>query len=114
MLSWLAPDGFPIAVRVPVSADASRREIAIGAEPAGLPLLEGRACMTAHRHAPDFSWQRNFQVRGDLSAQDGLAAGAAQAGGRLRAPRGPPARYRDFIRKGPGFYRTYRRRLRER
>ena len=36
------------------------------AEPAGLPLLEGLACVTAHDHAPEFKWQRNFQVRGDL------------------------------------------------
>ncbi len=34
--------------------------------PAGLPLTEGRACLTAHAHAPDFTWQENFQVRGDL------------------------------------------------
>ena len=28
--------------------------------------------MTAHDHAPDFTWQRNFQVRGDrVQADDG-------------------------------------------
>ncbi len=26
--------------------------------------------MTAHDHSPDFDWQRNFQVRGDL-VEDG-------------------------------------------
>ena len=40
--------------------------IALGHGPAGLPLTEGRACLTAHSHAPDFTWQENFQVRGDL------------------------------------------------
>ena len=38
----------------------------LDAIPAGLPLTEGRACLTAHSHAQDFTWQQNFQVRGDL------------------------------------------------
>ena len=38
VLSWLAPDGFPISVRVPYSADPSRREIRIEARAgAGCP-----------------------------------------------------------------------------
>ncbi len=45
--------------------------IRIGAEPAGLPVAEGRACLTAHAHAPDFKWQENFQIRGDLVRDDG-------------------------------------------
>ena len=28
--------------------------------------MSGLACLVVHRHAPDFSWQTNFQVRGDL------------------------------------------------
>jgi hypothetical protein len=66
VLSWVGPDGFPLAVRVPVSLEASERRVRIGVEPTGLPLTEGRACLTAHAHAEDFSWQENFQVRGDL------------------------------------------------
>jgi pyridoxamine 5'-phosphate oxidase-like protein len=75
VLSWVAPDGFPLAVRVPVTLDREARRIRIGAEPAGLPLIdEGRACLVAHAHAPDFTWQENFQVRGDLVREgDGLA-----------------------------------------
>ena len=38
----------------------------LGEEPVGAPLQPGLACITAHDHAPDFAWQRNFQVRGDL------------------------------------------------
>ena len=59
-------DGFPLSARVPVRA----RRIGTGSRstpsPAELPLLEGRGCLTAHAHDPDFSWQENFQVRGDL------------------------------------------------
>ena len=35
------------------------------------PLEEGRACLTAHAHHPDFLWQRNFQIRGDLERSNG-------------------------------------------
>ena len=66
VLAWLAPDGIPLAVRVPVLSESETRSVRIGAAPAGLPLLEGRACLTAHAHGPDFRWQENFQVRGDL------------------------------------------------
>ena len=74
VLGWVAPDGFPFAVRVPVSIDRNARRIRIGAEPAGLPIVEGRACLTAHAHAPEFEWQENFQVRGDLVRDDGGVA----------------------------------------
>ena len=37
----------------------------------GVPVQPGLACVTVHDHAPDFSWQRNFQVRGDLVEEDG-------------------------------------------
>jgi hypothetical protein len=114
VLSWLGPDGFPIAIRVPYTADPSGQEIRIGAEPAGLPVLEGRACLTVHRHAPDFTWQRNMQVRGDLSrSPDGLRLVPRRIVGGFELPQGM-GRFRDFIRKGPGFYRTYRRRLKMR
>jgi Pyridoxamine 5'-phosphate oxidase len=115
VVSWLAPDGFPISVRVPFSVDASAREVAIEAEPAGLPLIEGRACLTVHRHAPNFTWQRNMQVRGNLtrSAQGWRLVPHRVVGG-FELPEGRLSRFRDFVKKGPGFYRTYRRRLKER
>ena len=115
VLSWLAPDGFPIAVRVPISGDADSRTISIDAEPAGLPLLEGRACLTVHRHSPDFTWQRNFQIRGDLGRNGGgWRLVPRRLVGGFEIPEGRLSRYRDFVKKGPGFFRTYRRRLRER
>jgi Pyridoxamine 5'-phosphate oxidase len=115
VLSWLGPDGFPIAVRVPFTSSALRREISIEAEPLGLPVIEGRACLTVHRHSPDFSWQRNLQVRGDLSSSgEGWKLVPRRIVGGFELPENPLLRLRDFVKKGPGFYRTYRRRLRER
>jgi len=66
VLSLVAPDGFPFSVRVPVAVDAAGRRVRIEGELSGVPLQPGLACLTAHEHPPDFSWQRNFQVRGDL------------------------------------------------
>jgi hypothetical protein len=72
VLAVVAPDGFPSAVRVPVRADRAAGVVRIECDPVGVPLGPGLACLTAHDHAPDFSWQRNFQVRGDLTeGEDG-------------------------------------------
>jgi hypothetical protein len=115
VLSWLAPDGFPISIRVPIRAEEEKGSVGIGVEPVGLPLLEGRACLTVHRHSPDFTWQRNFQIRGDLSCEpSGWRLTPRRLVGGFELPQGALARYRDFVKKGPGFYRTYRRRLKGR
>ena len=66
VLSLVAPDGFPFSVRVPVKVDPETRLVRIDANPVGVPMEPGLACLTAHDHDPDFTWQRNFQVRGDL------------------------------------------------
>jgi len=114
VLSWLGPDGFPISMRVPHAADPPRREIRIEAEPVGFPVIEGRACLTVHAHAPNFTWQRNMQVRGDLvRSAEGLKLVPRKIVGGFELPKGA-GRFRDFLKKGPGFYRTYRRRLKER
>lgn len=34
--------------------------------PIGAPLQPGLACLTAHAHSEQFTWQQNFQLRGDL------------------------------------------------
>ena len=90
VLSWVGPDGFPLAARLPVALDSPAHRIRIEALPVGLPLAEGRACLTAHAHGEDFSWQENFQVRGDLvELADGrMGAGPAQARRRPRAAEG--------------------------
>lgn len=71
VLSLVSPDGFPFAIRVPVSLDPAARWINIDAEPPGVPLAPGLACLTAHVHNDQFTWQQNFQVRGDLQRAGG-------------------------------------------
>jgi hypothetical protein len=66
VLSFVSPDGFPFSVRLPVAVDPASRWIRIEAEPADVPLQPGLACLTAHTHDERFTWQQNFQVRGDL------------------------------------------------
>jgi hypothetical protein len=116
VLAWVGPDGFPLAVRLPVSVDAGARRISLGAEPAGLPLAEGRACLTAHGHDADFKWRENFQVRGDLvSAPGGWALAPRKLVGGLELPnQGILGRYRGTMGRSVGFYRTARRELRKR
>jgi hypothetical protein len=111
VLSWVAPDGFPLAARLSVSLDRGARRIAFGAVPAGLPLTAGRACLTAHCHSPDFSWQENFQVRGDLVEADGGWALAPRklVGGFELPDESEVARYRRNLSKSIRFYKTARR-----
>ena len=71
VLSVVAPDGFPFSVRVPVSVDRDAKRVQIGDAPLGIPLMPGRVCLAAHDHDPDFSWQRNFHIRGELVDDDG-------------------------------------------
>jgi hypothetical protein len=71
VLALVSPDGFPFAARVPIAVDREARRVRLEAEPVGAPLLPCLACITAHDHAPDFTWQRNFQVRGDLVEESG-------------------------------------------
>jgi hypothetical protein len=66
VLSFVAPDGFPFSARVPISLDREALRVRIAAMPLGAPVEAGLACITAHDHDPEFKWQRNFQVRGDL------------------------------------------------
>jgi hypothetical protein len=111
VLSWVAPDGFPVAVRVPVDLDRARRRVLIGAEPAGLPLAEGRACLTAHSHDPDFRWQENFQIRGDLVHGEGRweLVPRRMVGGFELPDERELARYRRNLGKSIRFYRNARR-----
>ena len=91
-LAWVAPDGFPLAARAGVRWQGGERRVAITDADAGLPLEPGRACLTAHAHHPDFNWQENFQVRGDLlEAGEGWALSPAKADRRLRASQGERA-----------------------
>jgi hypothetical protein len=101
VLAVVAPDGFPFAVRVPVRADRVARLIRIDAEPVGMPLQPGLASMTAHAHAPDFAWQRNFQVRGDvIRAAEGWALAPHRVVRGLEFPPGALRRAARAMRQG--------------
>ena len=71
VLTLVAPDGFPFSIRVPVRPDEAAGCIRFEADALGVPFAPGLACLTAHIHAPEFAWQNNFQVRGDLVERDG-------------------------------------------
>lgn len=71
VLAIVGPEGMPFAVRLSARADRTAGRIRFDDVPVGVPLEPGLACVTAHDHAPDFAWQRNFQVRGDLVEDDG-------------------------------------------
>jgi Pyridoxamine 5'-phosphate oxidase len=66
VLTRVAPDGFPISARVPISPERAAKRIRIDQMPEAMEATAGRACLVAHEHEPRFKWQINFQVRGDL------------------------------------------------
>jgi hypothetical protein len=70
VVSLVAPDGFPFSLRVPIEVDKPGRRVRIAADALGVPVQPGLACLTAHDHSPRFTWQRNFQVRGDLVSDE--------------------------------------------
>jgi hypothetical protein len=114
VLSWVALDGFPLAVRLPIALNRTAHRIRIEAEPAALPLAEGRACLTAHFHGPGFEWQENFQVRGDLvRGETGWELVPHKLVGGFELPKGVK-RMRDFVRNQRRFHNTAKRRLAER
>jgi hypothetical protein len=112
VLSIVSPDGFPFSLRVPVRADESRRLVRIEGELTGAPLQPGLACLTAHLHGEQFTWNQNFQVRGDLTQIDGAWAVTPQklVGG-LEAPRSRLAMLRANASKARRFRRTAKREL---
>jgi hypothetical protein len=74
VVTLVSPDGFPFSLRVPIKVERDAGRVRIDADALGVPVQPGLACLAAHDHAPDFAWQRNFQVRGDLVAdEDGWA-----------------------------------------
>jgi hypothetical protein len=100
VLAFVGPDGFPVAVRVPVQADAGASLIRVTATPTGIPLAPGRACLTAHAHGPEFEWQLNFQVRGDLvDTGDGWALSPRKLVGGFEIPKSQLAMLRANFRK---------------
>lgn len=115
VLSFVAPDGFPFAARVPIEVDRGAHRVRIGAEPLGCPLEPSPACLTAHAHDPDFKWQQNFQVRGDLVHEgDGWALVPHKLVGGFELPAHALDRYRSNWRKMRRFHRVAKRELERR
>jgi hypothetical protein len=111
VLSWVAPDGFPVAVRVPIALDQATKRVRVEVEPVGLPLAEGRVCLTAHSHGPRFEWQENFQVRGDLvNGRNGWEVVPHKLVGGFELPKGIK-RVRSFVERHRRFHRTAKQRL---
>jgi hypothetical protein len=108
-VAFVGPDGFPFAVRVPVRADQAGHVVRIYADPLGAPIEPGPACLCAHAHAEDLTWQRSYQVRGDLAEEDGrfvLHPHRVVAG--LQLPSSAFERYRVNVRKVLRFRKTAR------
>lgn len=100
VLSIVSPDGFPFSVRMPIEVDRGERLVRLGAGAVGVPVHPGRACLAVHEHHPEFKWQRNFQVRGDLVERDGgWALVPRKLIGGFELPPGLVARYRANISK---------------
>lgn len=71
VVAIVSPDGFPFAARVPVVPDSSAGVLRLDGDCVGAPWQPGLACVTVHDHDEKFSYQRNFQVRGDLTEDAG-------------------------------------------
>lgn len=112
VLSLVSPDGFPFSIRVPIRVEEASRRILIDADPDSVPLQPGLACLTAHDHAPDFTWQQNFQVRGDL-VLDGeqWALMPHKLVGGFELPRSRVQALRVNAAKARRFHRTAKREL---
>ena len=112
VLSIVSPDGFPFSIRTPVIADPSRNLVKIDSELVGMPLQPGLACLTAHAHAERFTWQQNFQVRGDLVLRDeGWALIPRKVIGGFELPQSRRALLRANVSKARRFRRTAKREL---
>jgi hypothetical protein len=115
VISMVAPDGFPMSARVPIELDEAAARVRLGQVPVGVPLEPGRACLTAHDHDPDFNWQVNFQVRGDLVRGDGgWSLVPHRLVGGFELPPGGIKRWTGNARKMMRFRKIAKRELRKR
>ncbi len=112
VVSIVSPDGFPFSVRIPVTVDKAARWIRLEGELTGMPLQPGLACLVAHTHAETFSWQQNFQVRGDLVFhEEHWVLIPRKVVGGFEAPRSRLATVRKNAAKARRFRRTAKREL---
>jgi hypothetical protein len=112
VLTLVAPDGFPISARLPIEPDRAAGRIRLGDLPEWLPAAPVKACLTAHAHDPDFRWQTNFQVRGDLVPEgDGWALVPHRLIGGFELPKSKIEGYRVNFAKMRRFRKIARREM---
>jgi hypothetical protein len=113
VVSFVAPDGFPFSARVPVRVDSASALVWLESDPVGVPLAPGLACLTAHEHDERFTYQKNFQLRGDLvREQDGWALRPHKLVGGFELPPGSAlSRMRLNFNKARRFHRIAKREL---
>jgi hypothetical protein len=100
VLSIVGPDGFPLCCRLPIEPDRAAHHVRLGALPEWMPAEPARACLCAHAHHPEFRWQTNFQVRGDLVRDgDDWALTPHKLVGGFELPASKVAAYRQNFRK---------------
>jgi Pyridoxamine 5'-phosphate oxidase len=115
VLTLLAPDGFPISCRLAIEPDRSAGRIRLAELPDWLPAGPGKACLTAHAHGPDFRWQTNFQVRGDLVRDgEGWALIPHRLIGGFELPKSKLAGYRENFNKMRRFRKIAKREMAKR
>jgi hypothetical protein len=115
VLSVVGPDGFPLSTRLTVEPDRGAGRIRLGRLPEWLPVSAGKACLTAHAHEPEFRWQTNFQVRGDLVGDDsGWSLVPHRLIGGFELPKSKVAAYRENARKMMRFRKVAKRELAKR
>src|SRR5947209_2530667 len=96
----------------PGRVDGAARWIRIEGEPTGIPFQPGLACLTAHEHAEDMTWQENFQVRGDLvQLKDAWALIPRKLVGGFELPSSRMAMLRSNLAKARRFRRTAKQEL---
>ncbi|HEV3128477.1 MAG TPA: pyridoxamine 5'-phosphate oxidase family protein [Solirubrobacteraceae bacterium] len=112
VVSIVSPDGFPFSVRLPVAVDEAARWIRLEGELSGVPLQPGLVCLTAHLHGDTFTWQQNFQVRGDLVfTDDHWVVMPHRVVGGFEVPASKLAMLRQNMAKVRRFRRTAKREL---
>ena len=115
VLSVMGPDGFPLSTRLTIEPDRGAGVIRLGELPEWLPAASGKACLTAHAHDPEFRWQTNFQVRGDLVRDgSGWSLVPHRLIGGFELPKSKLAAYRENARKMMRFRKIAKRELAKR
>ena len=115
VITIVGPDGFPISARLALEPDRGERRIRLGELPEWMAAAPCKACLTAHAHGPEFLWQTNFQVRGDLVRVDsGWVLVPHRLIGGFELPKSKVEAYRANFKKMRRFRKIAKRELAKR